>query len=386
MIEEEAQPVDPGACVDAGEDSRQLLARLARFVPGVMYVFVREPDGRLHFPFVSEGVLRLYGVAARLVRANPELMLGRVHPQDRLELRRKMTTSMSCGTPWSARYRVILDDGVQRWHDGYSQPEIEPGGRVTWHGYIVDATERVAHDAIALQNEVLRRENEAKSRFMQRLSHELRTPLNAISGFSQLLLGGSLALDPAARRQLELVLAAGRHMTRLVEDLLGLPGSEILEYSLQIERVQVAEIISEAVGLVAPMAAESEVLVEHEPGPDAAAMVVRADPVRLRQVLLNLLTNAIKYNRRGGWVKLGVASSGDCGVVRVTDSGIGLAPDQLKHLFEPFNRLGAEASTVAGWGIGLVVSRRLLELMNGSIEVDSRDGQGCRFSVRLPLG
>ena len=223
--------------------------------------------------------------------------------------------------------------------------------------------------------------NRAKSDFLSRMSHELRTPMNAVLGFAQLL-----GLDPSVsgqqRQSLDHILRAGKHLLHLINDVLDLAHVESGRMTLSPEPLSVEDIVHEVVALMRPLAQSRRVRIDVEP---MSGSVVRGDRLRVRQVLLNLTANAVKYNRPGGWVKLRTEAEPDGRVcIVIEDSGQGISPEGLRRLFEPFVRLGAEQDTVEGTGIGLSISKRLVELMNGRIGVESEVAQGSRFWISLP--
>jgi PAS domain S-box-containing protein len=249
-----------------------------------------------------------------------------------------------------------------------------------------DVTELRAARAERQAREALEAASRAKTEFLSRMSHELRTPLNAVLGFSQLL---RLDKDhPASRPQLERIRHienSGAHLLALVNDVLDLSRVEAGQLALLVEPVSLQQVAEEAVAMISPLAAECGVEIS-APRPDGGGEPggqVQADHVRLRQVLVNLLSNAVKYNRRGGRVSLGWHGTAQGCIVTVADTGPGIPPEKLVHLFEPFNRLGAEASKVDGTGIGLVLSRRLVELMQGRLKVDSVVGEGTIATLEL---
>jgi hypothetical protein len=221
----------------------------------------------------------------------------------------------------------------------------------------------------------------AKTEFLSSMSHELRTPLNAILGFAQLI-ELDRELGTRSRAHLREVLRAGRHLLRLINEVLDLAQVESGRLALSPEALSLAELARDALALSEPLAQPREVKLLAEV---ADGFVVRADRLRLKQVLLNLVSNAIKYNRHAGTVHLHAEPQG-ADVVRlvVRDTGSGIAPDRLHQLFQPFSRLGAELGAVEGTGIGLALSRRLVELMGGRIGVDSSPGEGAAFWVELP--
>jgi len=224
--------------------------------------------------------------------------------------------------------------------------------------------------------------NQAKSAFLSSMSHELRTPLNAILGFAQILAADNMPTTPEQKKEFAgHILKSGRHLLTLINEILDLAKVEAGALTLSMEPVGLAEILAECRTMVAPQAAQRGVQVRF---PQTPCAVLQADRTRLKQVLLNLLSNAVKYNREGGSVDVDCLEVGP-GRVRVTvrDSGSGMDAGQLAALFQPFNRLGQEAGPQEGTGIGLVVTRRLVELMKGSIGVTSAPGVGSTFWIEL---
>jgi CheY-like chemotaxis protein len=215
------------------------------------------------------------------------------------------------------------------------------------------------------------------------MSHELRTPLNAIVGFTQLLeLDRNDPLSATQRERVGLIRSSGWHLLNLINDVLDLARIESGRSSVSMEVVHWPAVLDEAIAMVQTEAASRGIVVESRSGGDTAT-TVWADPVRLRQVLLNLLSNAVKYNRDRGSVQVGVRADGSHIVFAVRDSGRGMNPGQVSRLFQPFSRLGADSMSPAGTGIGLALSHRLVQQMDGAIEVDSTPGVGSEFRLRL---
>lgn len=258
-----------------------------------------------------------------------------------------------------------------------------------------DVSEQRASREERRAREALEASNRAKTQFLSRMSHELRTPLNAVIGFAQLMrLDRRRALDPDQLGRVEHIERAGAHLLALVNDVLDLSRVESGQMHLSLEPVDVDAVAEEAVAFVSPLAVAAEVTVskpraaggsemQPEDGHATHHRWVQADRVRLRQVLVNLLSNAVKYNHRGGDVTLGYERQGNTCRLFVADTGTGMSESQLARLYEPFNRLGAERSSVEGTGIGLVLTRHLVELMRGSLEIDSAPGQGTIATVTL---
>lgn len=224
-----------------------------------------------------------------------------------------------------------------------------------------------------------------KSEFLSQASHELRTPLNAVLGFSQLLAHDpKRPLDETQQARLKHIDEAAKHLLVLIEDMMTLSRVEVNALTVQALPLQAGPLLRRVVAQAQPAAEAAGVALElgMSDDEDHTLPLVQADPIRLEQVLHNLISNAIKYNRRGGWVKVRASSAARGFRIEVQDNGIGLSPEQRAQLFQPFNRLGREEQP--GHGIGLVICKQLMERMGGRILVDSETGQGSRFTLELP--
>jgi signal transduction histidine kinase/FixJ family two-component response regulator len=225
--------------------------------------------------------------------------------------------------------------------------------------------------------------NRAKSEFLSNMSHELRTPLNAIIGFGQLLDVDAADDMPHERRRqfVRHIVDAGHHLLQLINEILNLAQIEAGKLSMSLEAVELRDVLEECHALTRTASAQRDIRLAF---PRATTLRVHADRTRLKQVLLNLLSNAVKYNREHGAVIVDCAP-GDEGRVRISvqDTGNGLTPEELRGLFQPYNRLGRDRAGIEGSGIGLVLTRRLVELMGGSIGVASTPGTGSTFWVDL---
>jgi signal transduction histidine kinase/ActR/RegA family two-component response regulator len=242
----------------------------------------------------------------------------------------------------------------------------------------------LANAELGLAIEAARNANQAKSAFLSAMSHELRTPLNAILGFAQILTSTSMPTTLEQKKEFAgHILKSGRHLLTLINEILDLAKVESGAVTLSIEPVGLDDILPECRDMVAPMASQRGIRILF---PEACQLTVRADRTRLKQVILNLLSNAIKYNREGGAVLFECEAVGvDTVRLSVRDTGYGLRPDQIAALFQPFNRLGQENGVEEGTGIGLVVTRRMVELMGGQVGVASSVGVGTVFWIELKL-
>ena len=348
-------------------------------------VGIWETDSRTGEGVWDEQMWRLRGLEPRGKQAPPYAeRLALVHPDDLESLRRTFGAISPTNRPSSVEFRVRWPDGSWRWLASRSTPIFdEQGQEIRRLGVNWDVTEARGAEQARQARQVALRESQAKSQFLARMSHELRTPLHAVIGFAQLLLA-----DPAlptagdTRERVGHIRAAGQHLLALVDDVLDLSSLDAGELRLDSRCLALDAEVDAVLPMVAAQAASLDVRIERA----ALAHAVQADPTRLRQIVLNLLTNAVKYNRRGGQVRIEAHADGAMVVLEVHDTGRGLTPQQLAHVFEPFNRLGAEREGIEGTGIGLAIVKINVERMGGAVSVRSEAGVGSCFEVRLPVG
>jgi PAS domain S-box-containing protein len=224
--------------------------------------------------------------------------------------------------------------------------------------------------------------NQAKSEFLSSMSHELRTPLNGVLGFAQLMESETPAPSPSQQRSIQQILKGGWYLLRLINEILDLAMIESGKVTISSEPMSLAEVLQDCRVLIGPQAKKREIDLIMPEFDDP--YYIHADLTRVKQVMINLLSNAIKYNRTGGTVTVRCTRADQRVRVYVKDTGAGLAPEQIGQLFQPFNRLGQEESTEEGTGIGLVVTKQLVELMGGLIGVESARGVGTEFWVEFP--
>ncbi len=370
----------------------------------------------------AKGVIQIFNVGAqRMLGYSAVEVMNTITPADISDpqevIKRAEELSLELETPITPGFEALVFKASRGIEDIYELTYIRKDGsrfpavvsvtalrdaQETIIGYLLIGTDNTARMRVeaeravldqALQNKnvelenakvVAEKANLAKSVFLSSMSHELRTPLSAILGFAQLIESGTTQLTIAQKRSIDQILKAGWYLLELINEILDLALIESGKLSLSLEPISLSEVMYECETMIEPQAQSRGISVSF--GLFERPVYVQADRTRLKQILINLLSNAIKYNRKGGTVVVDCTSSRpDTIRINVRDTGAGLAPDLLAQLFQPFNRLGQEAIAEEGTGIGLVVSKRLVELMQGVIGVESTVGTGSVFWVELKL-
>lgn len=342
------------------------------------------PSGCMYY---STRWKQMLGFEDHEITDTPEEYFLRVHPEDRDAVAHSTMCFVTEGVgvqqvEFRLRHRQghylhILSRGkvVSRSHDG------KPLRVVGTHS---DISVLKQAEQAERQREFAEAASAAKSEFLSRMSHEIRTPLNAITGFAQLmrLQLGQGSGDNPLRNYIEQILHAGRHLSGLVNDVLDLQQVEAGVVKLKPEPITLEDELVQCLSMLLPMAEQREISMSSYIEPDATVL---ADRQRLRQVLMNIGSNAIKYNRDGGSVVVRAERQADGTVLlSLQDTGTGMTAEQLARLYQPFERLGRETSSVAGTGLGLIITRSLVESMGGHMDIVSQPGAGTQVSVTLP--
>jgi len=368
----------------------------------------------------AKGVIQLFNVGAeRMLGYRAADVTNRITPADISDpsevIARAAALSEELGTAIAPGFEALVFKASRGIEDIYELTYIRRDG--TWFpaivsvtalrneadeiiGYLLIGTDNTARKQVEAERQRLDQQlreqnlelekakqlaeqaNRAKSDFLSNMSHELRSPLTAILGFAQLLESDTPEPTATQKESIDQILIAGWYLLELINEILDLAVIESGRITLSPEVVAIDDVIRECQDMIAPHAASREVTLQcPTPDPDAA---LYADRTRVKQVLMNLLSNGVKYNRSGGSLTLTTAlTPTGRRRITVTDTGAGLSADHILHLFQPFNRLGQESLRQQGTGIGLVVSKRLTELMGGTIGVESTEGIGSAFWIEL---
>ena len=363
------------------EQDAILRATLEAAEGGIMLVDYEQNVIAVNRRFVEMGQIPDEVVASRDRRAMIAAILTKVKTPGSIAAR----AADHYKTDATVRDEVELLDGSLI--DWFSAPVFTPDGtKVGRVAFVRDVTgERHAQQQIEKARVAAEAASQAKSNFLANMSHELRTPLTAVIGLSDLLLLERDPLVPRQREYLNGIASSGRHLLALVNDVLDLAKIEAGKTDLKLEPIPIHDIVEESLTTIAPLAETRGVLLE--PATIVAVSEVRADRVRLRQILHNLLSNAVKFTDRGGRVSIRVRSDHDRVSIAVMDTGIGIAARDLSRLYRSFEQLRLPSGDrPGGTGLGLALTKRLVEMHGGTIDVESQLGVGTTFTVRIPVG
>ena len=380
--------------------SEKRYQKLADNIPGVIYQLRLAPDGSTTYPYMSSGCFELFHLTCAAVMADSTCLLDLIHPDDLPELHRVMAESAQNMTPKLWEGRAILSSGEIKCVKSASRPELQPDGAIVWDGVLLDITDRKqvetelyqTNHRLELTNTELQRATRLKDEFLANMSHELRTPLNAILGMSEALqeeLFG--ALNSRQLNAIATIEQSGQHLLSLINDILDVSKISAGKLELNITEVSLTELCRSSLILVKQQAIDRQIYIDTHLPYDLDRIVV--DERRMRQVLINLLNNAVKFTAKGGLVTLSVrlkllevdGRHSDWLCFSVTDTGIGIDSADRSKLFQPFIQLDSSLNRkYPGSGLGLVLVKQIVELHGGDVTLDSEVGVGSCFTVTLP--
>ena len=374
----------------AGSETRDISSARARYqilvdqLPAATFMAWFE-NGRCEL-YVSSYIETLLGYTATEWAENPILWYQRLHPEDRERWNEEFSPTVSFAQPFKGDYRFVAKDGRVVWIHGEAKVMCDESGRPFMHGIGYDITElkRIEEDLRrARDKEQLA--NRAKSDFLSRTSHELRTPLNAIMGFAELLIGGkSGTLNPKQTEYLQDIYNSGEHLLQLIDDLIDLARVDAGKLRSRPERFSVQEAIQSVCAGAKTVARKRKIHLDFTVSSELREVTL--DQQKFKQILYNLLSNAIKFTGAGGEVEVRVESQdADHIQLIIRDTGIGIKSEDLPRLFQDFEQLeSGNSRRYEGSGLGLALTKRLVDLQGGAISVESEYGVGTTFSVLLP--
>jgi signal transduction histidine kinase/CheY-like chemotaxis protein len=401
---------EPGASAESipPDSSQEVQRQLALLKAGALQNAILTSANFSIIATDEKGIIQLFNIGAeRMLGYRAAEVVNRINPSDIHDptevLARAQALSRELGTTITPGFDALafkasrgIEDIYELTYickDGSRFPAIvsitalrDDFGQII--GYLLIGTDNSARKKVELAlHEAMsaaEKANQAKSEFLSSMSHELRTPLSAILGFAQLIESGTPAPTPSQKRSVDQILRAGWYLLELINEILDLAQIESGRLSLSLEPFSMAEVLHECQTMIEPQARQRSISVSFPRL--VKPCIAKADRTRIKQVLINLLSNAIKYNRARGSVVVTCAAAAPGRIrIAVEDSGIGMSAEQLAQLFQPFNRLGQESSAEEGTGIGLVMTKKLVELMGGVIGVDSVVGRGSVFWIEIDL-
>ena len=364
---------------EALESADVRFASLAASIPGVVYQRVVSPDGDIRYTYISDGVKDLFGVEPSEIISNPNALFARHAPEYSETFRERLLKASRELTMWDVEASIISTGGEHKWTHAIARPHRRPDGAVVWDGIILDATRiKQAHMELAASNK-------GKTEFLANMSHELRTPLNAIIGFAEIMrdeLHGELG-NPTYKEYARDIFASGKHLLEIINDILDIAKVEAGKLVLQESTVDLAKLIESCASLAQARAAANDVTMEFRLAPNLPKLL--CDERKLKQILNNLLSNAIKFSLEGGQILISAKVADENLEITVADSGIGISEEDLQKVFEPFSQVDAGLDRpFEGAGLGLPLTKAMVELHDGTIELKSKQDIGTTATVRLP--
>lgn len=354
------------------EEALQRLQHISEQLPGVVYQFQLFSDGHSCFPYASDGLEDVFGFIPEDVREDASIVFTRIHPDDIGVVNESINESARNLCVWHHEYRVIHPIKGLIWLEGRAAPQRRMDGSTLWHGFITDISQR-------------KQLEQMKNEFVSTVSHELRTPLTSIAGSLGLINGGALGPIPLAMKEmLSIAESNSQRLRKLIDDLLDMDKLLAGKMPFDTQLLEVDTFLSECVASHQGFAQQHNVHLMYSARP--VGYYVIADPLRLQQVLSNLLSNALKFSTSGGQVCLFSELCGTRLRISVSDQGPGIPAEFVGRLFEKFSQADAsDRRQKGGTGLGLAISKELIERMGGTIGFDTGHDLGSTFWIELPV-
>jgi PAS domain S-box-containing protein len=350
---------------------------------GAIFQLIKETNGIFHFPYISAGIEQMFGVKVSVILDDAQKLTSLIHPKDRVFLKQKELEAQKSLTVLEVVYRQFTIKGELRWIFCRSRPKRYSDGSVLWDGILLDITaQKESEEELRKSKELAESANHAKSEFLSNMSHEIRTPLNAILGFSDLL--EYKIQDNKLKEYVQTIQSSGRNLLNIINDILDLSKIEAGRMEINPHPTRIRELFKDIENIFSQRVKERGINFSLEINEDVPSVLL-IDEVRLKQILFNLIGNAIKFTSSGAvLVRLDWMLKNEHKdlYLEVEDTGIGIPEKDLDLIFEAFKqREDQNTKKYGGTGLGLAITKRMVEMMNGKIEVESQLGKGSKFSV-----
>jgi PAS domain S-box-containing protein len=373
----------------AEQKANEAVARLQTITeatPGTIFTYRVGADDDIQFTYAAPSLRDTHGIEPEELMQHASVLMERVHPDDRQRVFDTSAQSRHTESMWHCQFRHLHPTKGEVWMEVYTTPVRESDGSTVWHGIAHDIT-HVKHAELALLEAQRRAEaaDRAKSEFLANMSHEIRTPMSAIMGYAEIL--SSHLTDPDDRQTVATIASNGRYLIDIIDDILDLSRIEAGKLDLEPKRVRPDVLVEDVCSLLKIRAFEKGLTLEIEHD-EHLPETIYTDPTRLRQILINLIENAIKFTDRGGvTVALRFIAERERLEIDVIDTGSGMSDAAVSQLFRPFTQGDSSVTRrFGGSGLGLSICQRLANMLGGNIDVTTEPGKGSRFTLRIATG